>query len=70
MTDGIRTNPPAWGVTEDPSDLPRILRALETAFSEGRELELSALDVGVLGRYLKALTERHAPPDATDDSSR
>lgn len=61
MSDGIRTNPPAWGVKEDPSDLPRILRALEQAFGEGRELELSALDVGILGRYLRGLSERHSP---------
>lgn len=48
-----RINPPAWTVKEDPSDLPRILRGLESAAKDGRELWLSALDVKVLLRRLQ-----------------
>lgn len=50
-----RVNPPAWGVKEDPSDLPRVLRALEARFAEAREYEMSALDVAVLVRYLRSI---------------
>lgn len=68
MTD--RVNTPMWQPTEDPSDLPRVLRALEKAFAEGREFEMAALDVAVLVRWIRELKESHEPPSSTDDSSR
>lgn len=51
-----------WQPTEDPSDLPRVLRALEKAFAEGREFEMAALDVAVLVRWIRGLKASREPP--------
>lgn len=66
MTD--RINPPAWKVQEDPSDLPRIRKAMEETFRNGDGVDLSPLDLAVLERWIRGLkleevlTDPESPP--------
>lgn len=53
-----RIGPPAWAVTPDPSDLPRIVRDIWKAAESGSRLELSELGVQVLRQHFKELGPR------------